>query len=140
MGRDNRSSDGREDSADYSRRNERCYDSLYCPVSPLSFSLPSPLLLRSSRRTKNDSNTKFYNSRLRTIIDMDKILVLGSGCALEYDTPWNLLANPSSEFSELCRRSGEFELLVELAEGARRLKVGKLSGNRGGGSEGDRGG
>ena len=56
---------------------------------------------------------------------MDKILVLGNGNVLEFDTPWNLLEKEDSEFSELCRRSGEFDLLKELAEEARIAKEGE---------------
>jgi ABC-type multidrug transport system fused ATPase/permease subunit len=39
----------------------------------------------------------------------DKILVLGEGKVLEYDTPANLLANDASYFTALCRQTGEAE-------------------------------
>ncbi len=39
--------------------------------------------------------------RLHTIIDFDKILVLGQGAMLEYDRPDVLLANSNSEFSRM---------------------------------------
>lgn len=57
--------------------------------------------------------------RIRTIIDYDRILVLGEGQVLEYDTPWALLERPDSAFRELCRQSGDFEWLKQAAEVAR---------------------
>lgn len=46
--------------------------------------------------------------RLRTIIDYDRVLVLGpEGRILEFDTPSNLLANPTGIFAEMCRRSAD---------------------------------
>jgi ABC-type multidrug transport system fused ATPase/permease subunit len=39
----------------------------------------------------------------------DKILVLGEGSVLEYDTPANLLADDASHFTALCRQAGEAE-------------------------------
>ena len=39
--------------------------------------------------------------RLHTILDFDKILVLRAGCVAEYDAPDSLLADPSSEFSQM---------------------------------------
>ncbi len=39
--------------------------------------------------------------RLNTIIDSDRILVLGDGQVLEMDTPENLLNNPDGVFSKL---------------------------------------
>lgn len=65
--------------------------------------------------------------RLRTIIDFDKVLVLDHGCVLEYDTPAALIARDDSAFAALCRKSGEFELLKELADKAQR----KVSGSEG---------
>ncbi|KDE04354.1 hypothetical protein MVLG_05233 [Microbotryum lychnidis-dioicae p1A1 Lamole] len=52
-----------------------------------------------------------------TIIEFDKILVLGSGEVLEFDTPANLLNDKKSVFADLCRRSGDFDELKAMAEG-----------------------
>lgn len=56
--------------------------------------------------------------RLRTIIDFDKILVLDKGNVLEYDSPLTLLRDEKSSFRELCARSGELDMLQEMAETA----------------------
>jgi ABC-type multidrug transport system fused ATPase/permease subunit len=39
--------------------------------------------------------------RLNTIIDSDRILGLGDGNVLEFDSPKNLLDNPDGEFYKL---------------------------------------
>jgi hypothetical protein len=57
--------------------------------------------------------------RLRTIIDYDKILVLGAGEVLEFDTPSNLLDNDESAFADLCRKSGDYAELKQLAAAKR---------------------
>ncbi len=43
--------------------------------------------------------------RLQTIIDFDKILVLGDGKVLEYDSPTVLLADSTSVFSSMIKES-----------------------------------
>ncbi|CAG8459975.1 16431_t:CDS:10 [Acaulospora morrowiae] len=58
--------------------------------------------------------------RLRTVIDYDKILVLDNGNIVEFDSPYNLIANPESLFHMMCKNTGEFDLLMALA-----LKKGK---------------
>ncbi len=44
--------------------------------------------------------------RLDTIIDSDKILVLDAGRVIEFSSPASLLADETSAFSGLCRRTG----------------------------------
>lgn len=75
------------------------------------------------RSEMQDSTILCIAHRLRTIIDYDKILLLGEGRVLEYAPPWELLEDPQSAFSELCRRSGEFEVLKTLAIEAREAKL-----------------
>lgn len=43
----------------------------------------------------------YISYRLHTIVDFDKILVLGQGEVIEYDTPENLLSIKDSEFSRM---------------------------------------
>ena len=44
--------------------------------------------------------------RLNTIMDYDKILVLGAGQILEMDTPQALLSNPQSVFYSMAKDAG----------------------------------
>lgn len=57
--------------------------------------------------------------RLHTIIDFDRVLVLSQGEVVEYDTPSNLLSKgeEGSEFAKLCKETGEFDKLKEIADG-----------------------
>ncbi|GAA5985560.1 hypothetical protein JCM11641_007994 [Rhodosporidiobolus odoratus] len=68
------------------------------------------------REEMSDATILCIAHRLRTIIDYDKILVLHHGVVQEYDTPLNLLAKEDSAFAALCRKSGEYEILKEMAE------------------------
>ncbi|ELU39893.1 multidrug resistance-associated ABC transporter [Rhizoctonia solani AG-1 IA] len=54
--------------------------------------------------------------RLRTIIDNDRILVLNAGRVVEFDTPANLLKKPDGVFHEMCKKSGDYDELLEMAE------------------------
>ncbi|CAF1547050.1 unnamed protein product [Rotaria magnacalcarata] len=47
--------------------------------------------------------------RLRTVIDSDRILVLGNGTVLEFDAPSSLLSNPTSHFTSLVEQAGDAE-------------------------------
>ncbi|KAF9912909.1 hypothetical protein EC991_007521 [Linnemannia zychae] len=58
--------------------------------------------------------------RLRTIIDFDKVLVMDHGQVVQFDTPWKLLQEEGGIFRNMCQRSGEFELLMEMASAAER--------------------
>lgn len=56
------------------------------------------------------------SDRLHTIIDFDRVLVLGQGEVIEYDTPSALLAKEDSEFYRLCSETGDLARLKELAD------------------------
>ncbi|KAH7322247.1 ABC transporter type 1, transmembrane domain-containing protein [Rhizoctonia solani] len=52
--------------------------------------------------------------RLRTVIDNDRILVLDAGRVAEFDTPKKLLEKPNGVFHEMCRKSGDYEYLLNV--------------------------
>ncbi|WFD21922.1 hypothetical protein MEQU1_000581 [Malassezia equina] len=54
--------------------------------------------------------------RLKTIIDYDKVLVLGQGKVIEFDSPHSLLSNTASMFYSLCERTGELDQLQAMAK------------------------
>ena len=58
--------------------------------------------------------------RLQTIIDYDKVLVLEKGEVAEFGPPWELIAKGDGMFRAMCEMSGELEVLIEMAEKARR--------------------
>ncbi|KAF9935900.1 hypothetical protein BGZ67_002885 [Mortierella alpina] len=63
--------------------------------------------------------------RLNTIILYDKVLVLDHGEVLEYDTPAALLDDSQGKkthFREMCERSGELEVLLEMVRTAEAKK------------------
>ncbi|KAI8865877.1 P-loop containing nucleoside triphosphate hydrolase protein [Ramicandelaber brevisporus] len=55
--------------------------------------------------------------RLKTIADYDRVMVLDKGQIIEFDKPSKLLATEGSAFRGMCMASGEFELLVNIANG-----------------------
>ena len=57
--------------------------------------------------------------RLNTIIDSDKILVMGAGRTLEFGPPLELLRDPASVFSQLVNNVGP-EGAAELRAAAQR--------------------
>ncbi|KAG2181050.1 hypothetical protein INT43_008632 [Umbelopsis isabellina] len=64
----------------------------------------------------NNSTLLTIAHRLRTIIQYDRVLVLDHGQVLEYDTPHNLLQNEDSVFRDMCVKSGEIEILMQMAQ------------------------
>ncbi|KAG8762089.1 hypothetical protein FRC11_011215 [Ceratobasidium sp. 423] len=60
--------------------------------------------------------------RLRTIIDNDRILVLNAGRVVEFDTPANLLKKPDGVFHEMCKKSGDYDELLQMAEAKARAQ------------------
>ncbi|CAF3694293.1 unnamed protein product [Adineta steineri] len=75
------------------------------------------LIQRAIRDKFRECTVLTVAHRLRTVIDSDRILVLGNGELLEFDTPDELLSNPSSQFAMLVEQSGpaEAEYLRSLA-------------------------
>lgn len=56
--------------------------------------------------------------RISTIIEYDRVLVLGEGKILEYDEPAALLEKSDGVFKQLCMSTGEGEKLEEIARAA----------------------
>ncbi|CCF60626.1 hypothetical protein KAFR_0L00190 [Kazachstania africana CBS 2517] len=56
--------------------------------------------------------------RLRSVIDYDKILVMGAGEVKEYDHPYSLLLNKNSIFYSMCENSGELDVLIDMSKEA----------------------
>ncbi|CAE6434018.1 unnamed protein product [Rhizoctonia solani] len=54
--------------------------------------------------------------RLRTVVDNDRILVLDAGRVVEFDTPKNLLERPNGVFREMCKKSGDYEYLLNAIQ------------------------
>ncbi|KAJ2674835.1 hypothetical protein GGI25_004222 [Coemansia spiralis] len=54
--------------------------------------------------------------RLRTIIDYDRILVLDRGKVIEFDSPENMLQKEDSLFYQLCKNSGELDVLKRILD------------------------
>ncbi|KAI1319615.1 hypothetical protein EDD11_003608 [Mortierella claussenii] len=67
------------------------------------------------RNELGDSTLITVAHRLRTIMDYDRVLVLEQGRAVEFDSPLNLITNPSSRFRDMVEKSGECDTLFEMA-------------------------
>ncbi|RPB16599.1 hypothetical protein P167DRAFT_500063 [Morchella conica CCBAS932] len=67
-----------------------------------------------------DSSLIVIAHRLRTVVNMDRIVVLDNlgkgGEVVEFDTPLNLLNNEGGVLRSLAEKSGEFEELLEIAK------------------------
>ena len=53
--------------------------------------------------------------RLKTVLDYDRIRVLGGGDILEFDTPEALISKPGGVFREMCRASADWTILQGIA-------------------------
>ncbi|KAJ8606600.1 hypothetical protein MRB53_040829 [Persea americana] len=73
---------------------------------------------RTIRKNFQNSTILTIAHRLRSICDYDKILVLDAGKVIEYDSPYALMSNDETVFSDMCRKSGEFETLLAMAKAA----------------------
>lgn len=54
--------------------------------------------------------------RLKTVLDYDRILVLGHGEILEFDTPRALLSKQGGVFREMCRASADWKEILAAVE------------------------
>ena len=72
------------------------------------------LIQRSIREEFTDSTLIVIAHRLSTIADFDKILVMGDGKVVEYDTPAALMRMEGGAFRSMVEESGERETLEEL--------------------------
>ncbi|KAI8099375.1 uncharacterized protein BX664DRAFT_321113 [Halteromyces radiatus] len=68
------------------------------------------------RQEFSDSTLICIAHRIRTIIDYDKVLVLDHGKLVENDSPYALLQNTNGVFRSMCEKSGELDILLEMAE------------------------
>ncbi|GAN05680.1 ABC bile acid transporter, the ATP-binding cassette [Mucor ambiguus] len=68
-----------------------------------------------------DSTILCIAHRLNTVIEYDRILVLDHGEILEFASPLDLLQDEDSAFYKMCRNSGEFDNLLELAKAKHQL-------------------
>ncbi|OAD04591.1 hypothetical protein MUCCIDRAFT_139587 [Mucor lusitanicus CBS 277.49] len=68
-----------------------------------------------------DSTILCIAHRLNTVIEYDRILVLDHGEILEFASPLDLLQDEDSAFYKMCRNSGEFDNLLQLAKAKHQL-------------------
>jgi ABC-type multidrug transport system fused ATPase/permease subunit len=62
-----------------------------------------------------DSTVLCIAHRLHNVIEYDRILSLDQGEVLEFHSPLTLLSDTQSMFYKMCKKSGEFDHLMELA-------------------------
>ena len=89
----------------------------YTPHPETSFLLQ---IQRTIREELSRSLVITIAHRLKTIIDYDRILVLGdAGKVVEFDSPKALLCKEGGVFREMCRRSADWDELKRLSETSR---------------------
>ncbi|KIW72199.1 hypothetical protein PV04_00411 [Phialophora macrospora] len=106
------------------------------------------LIQRSIREEFTDSTLIVIAHRLSTIADFDRILVLGEGKVLEYDSPAALMRREAGVFREMVEMSGErgelekiIGITTQEGEGSDKgnSNEGKTTGGGGGDGEDERG-
>ena len=62
--------------------------------------------------------------RLATVVNYDRILVLGEGKVVEFGKPWDLLQKEAGAFRSMVKETGEEEMLREMAKEAAGIEEG----------------
>lgn len=75
--------------------------------------------IQETLRELKDNTIITIAHRLQTIIDYDKVLVLDKGEVVEYADPWELIQREDGAFRGMCKMSGDFDTLMDLARKAR---------------------
>lgn len=75
------------------------------------------LIQRSIREEFTDSTLIVIAHRLSTIADFDRILVLGEGKVVEFDTPSELMKRQNGVFRDMVEKSGERSELEKIIHG-----------------------
>lgn len=78
---------------------------------------------RTIQAEMKDATLLVIAHRIRGIVSFDKVLVLDAGALIEFDRPAKLMRQQGSAFRDLCLRSGEFELLLQMADEAERQRL-----------------
>ncbi|KAJ7091800.1 P-loop containing nucleoside triphosphate hydrolase protein [Mycena epipterygia] len=75
-------------------------------------------VIQESLRTEvnNDTTLLIIAHRLQTIMDADKILVLDSGCLVEFGTPKDLIAKENGKLRSLIHESADRDVLIVMAD------------------------
>ena len=90
----------------------------HVPVHPTDILLVLPCVGQIQRTIREEfagSIVITIAHRLKTVLDYDRILVLGNGDVLEFDTPEALINKPGGVFREMCRASADWVTLQTLA-------------------------
>ena len=72
------------------------------------------LIQRSIREEFQDATLIVIAHRLSTIADFDRILVMGEGRVVEYDTPKTLMGLEYGVFKAMVENSGETDVLKDV--------------------------
>lgn len=86
-----------------------------CFTSDLPLSFISQTVSEPSSVSPVSSSLLSSSADCLDLTDYDKILVLGAGEVLEFDSPANLLEQEGSVFADLCHKSGEYDDLRAIA-------------------------
>ncbi|KAL1924068.1 uncharacterized protein VTP21DRAFT_7103 [Calcarisporiella thermophila] len=73
------------------------------------------LIQRTIREELAEATILCIAHRLRTIMDYDRVLVMDQGEIVEYDSPRVLIQREDTLFRDLCLRSGEMDVLLDMA-------------------------